>query len=78
MKLVIQNAGRLWAGNENVGATLATGLLERVHDVVVSCRARGPIWARLESLGVPPATQRPRGDRHPVSAILFARWLRRQ
>ena len=78
MKLVIQNAGRLWAGNENVVATLATGLLERGHDVVVSCRARGPIRARLESLGIPTATQRPRGDLDPVSAILFARWLRRQ
>ena len=43
MKLVIHNGSRLWAGNEKAVATLATGLLERGHDVVVSCRARGAV-----------------------------------
>ena len=78
MKLVIHNGSRLWAGNEKAVATLATGLLERGHDVVVSCRARGAVRERLESLGIPTTTQRPRGDLDPISAIAFARWLRRQ
>jgi glycosyltransferase involved in cell wall biosynthesis len=77
MKVVIQNNGRVWGGNEKWMATLAAGLAARGHEVVVSCR-RGPVRERLRALGIATSSLRPRGDADLLSALSFAVWLRRQ
>jgi glycosyltransferase involved in cell wall biosynthesis len=77
MKLVIQNGSHVWGGNEKWLATVAAGLLARGHGVVVSC-PRGPVRQRLEGMGVPTASARPRGDLDLASAAHFAWWLRSQ
>ena len=43
MKVVIQNTSRVWGGNEKWLATLASGLVARGHQVVVSCRRGGVV-----------------------------------
>jgi glycosyltransferase involved in cell wall biosynthesis len=76
MKLVIHNGSKVWGGNEKWLATLAVGLMERGHEVVVSCRRGGVVAAELEARGVPSIAARPRGALDPVSALDFARSLR--
>ena len=77
MKLVIQNNGTVWGGNEKWQATLAAGLIRRGHEVIVSC-PRGPVRDRLGEMGIPTTPLRPRGIADPVSGLTFAWWLRRQ
>lgn len=78
MKLVVQNGSRVWGGNEKWLSLLARGLLERGHEVVVSCVGGGPVEARLREAGVPTSRVRPRGDVDVLSAWRFRRWLQRQ
>lgn len=78
MKLVAHNGGRAWGGNEKWLATLAQGLMERGHEVVISCRRGGTVWLELERRGIPLAGTRPRGAADVISAARFAAWLRRQ
>lgn len=77
MKLVIQNTARVWGGNEKMLATLAKGLSERGHSVIISC-ARGLVSERLEAMGLRTRQFRPRGSLDPASGLSFAWWLRRQ
>lgn len=77
MKLVIQNNGTVWGGNEKWQATLAAGLIQRGHEVIVSC-PRGPVRTGLRAMGIPTTPLRPRGIADPVSGLSFAWWLRRQ
>ncbi|HSU12949.1 glycosyltransferase [Longimicrobium sp.] len=77
MKLVIQNGSRVWGGNEKWLATLASGLIARGHQVVVSC-PRGAVRNRLGEMGIATTPVRPRGELDAVSGIAFARWLRRE
>jgi glycosyltransferase involved in cell wall biosynthesis len=77
MKLVIQNGSRVWGGNEKWLATLAAGLIARGHEVVVSC-PRGAVRERLREMGIATTPVRPRGELDAVSALAFARWLRRE
>jgi glycosyltransferase involved in cell wall biosynthesis len=74
VKLIVQNGSRFWGGCEKWMATLSRGLLDRGHDVIVSC-APGPVRARLEFMGVPTTPVRPRGDLDVVSAVAFQRML---
>lgn len=73
MRLVIQNSGHVWGGNEKWLGILAAGLGSRGHDVLVSCKA-GPVRDRLQSRGIRTTKHRPRGAVDPVSASTFA-WL---
>jgi glycosyltransferase involved in cell wall biosynthesis len=77
VKLVIQNGSRIWGGNEKWLATLARGLLDGGHQVVVSCPP-GEVRTRLEGMGVATSAVRPRGDLDVLSGVAFARWLRRE
>jgi glycosyltransferase involved in cell wall biosynthesis len=74
MKLVILNSARVWGGNEKMLATVATGLMRRGHDVVVSCAA-GVVSNRLKEMGVRVSHFRPRGAIDPISGLSFAGWL---
>ncbi|HEX6574849.1 MAG TPA: glycosyltransferase [Gemmatimonadaceae bacterium] len=75
MKLVIQNTARVWGGNEKSLATLARGLSERGHEVVVSC-AKGTVSERLRGMGIRITHFRPRGLVDFVSGASFAVWLK--
>src|SRR5690606_1712926 len=65
-------------GNETQVILVAEALRDRGHDVVVSCRAGGPVEAALRARGVRTTGIRPRGDADPFGALRFARWLRRE
>jgi glycosyltransferase involved in cell wall biosynthesis len=75
MKLVIQSMSRVWGGNEKWFATVATGLVKRGHEIIVSC-PDGPVRDRLRRLGLRTTGFRPRGVIDPVSGLSFAAWLR--
>lgn len=75
MKLVIQNTSNVWGGNEKWLATVADGLRQRGHDVVVSCRP-GIVAGELKARGIRTSPFRPRGPVDFVSGFTFARWLR--
>jgi glycosyltransferase involved in cell wall biosynthesis len=77
MKLVIQNTSHVWGGNEKWLATLASGLGERGHEVIVSC-AMGPVQRELAGRGIATSPFRPRGAIDFVSGLAFAAWLRGQ
>ncbi len=76
MKLVAQNAARVWGGNEKWLATVAEGLLARGHEVVVACRRGGPVAAELARRGVAVAPVLPGGYLDAWRGVRFARWLR--
>ncbi len=78
MKLAAQNAGRVWGGNEKWLCTVAAGLRARGHEVVVACRAGGPVAAELAGRGVPTAHVLPGGYLAAWRGLRFARWLRRE
>lgn len=77
MKLVIQNGSRVWGGNEKWLATLASGLIARGHEVIVSC-PRGAVRERLGEMRIATTGVRPRGVLDAASGVAFARWLRRE
>ncbi|HEX8276384.1 MAG TPA: glycosyltransferase [Longimicrobiaceae bacterium] len=78
MKLAAQNAGRVWGGNEKWLCTVAAGLRARGHEVVVACRADGPVAAELARRGVATAHVLPGGYLAAWRGLRFARWLRRE
>ncbi|HEX8209000.1 MAG TPA: glycosyltransferase [Longimicrobium sp.] len=78
MKVVIQNNGHVWGGNEKWLATLAAGLLANGHSVVVSCRREGAVWQELARRGIPTSPIRPGTRVDVVRGMRFARWLRRE
>lgn len=78
MKLVIHDAAQVWGGNEKWLATLAAGLIARGHQVVVSCRASGPVREELERRGIPTSAVRPGTYGDVVRGVRFALWLRSQ
>lgn len=65
-------------GNERQLLLIVDGLRKRGHEVVVSCRATGPVVEALRMIGVETTDVRPRGDADLWSTYRFARWLRRQ
>jgi glycosyltransferase involved in cell wall biosynthesis len=77
MKLVIQNMSRVWGGNEKWLSMVARGLIDRGHDVTVSC-VKGKVSENLETLGIPTTNHRARGDIDFVSALDFAAYLRKE
>lgn len=77
MKLVAQNGSRVWGGNEKWLCTVAAELRARGHEVVVACRAGGPVAAELARRGVPTAHVLPGGYLDAWRGLRFARWLRR-
>lgn len=78
MKLVIHNAARVWGGNEKWMLTLARGLAERGHDVVVACRRGGEVARRMENAGIRTCAVRPGAPLDLPRAVRFAAWLRRE
>jgi glycosyltransferase involved in cell wall biosynthesis len=78
MKVVIQNASRVWGGNEKWLATVASGLQARGHRVVVSCRGGSVVADELERRGVPTTSIRPGGYADVARGIRFAWWLARE
>lgn len=77
MKLVIQNTSRVWGGNEKWLGVLASGLIARGHEVVVSCRP-GAVSLELSERGISTAPFRPRGAIDVVSGAAFTAWLAAQ
>lgn len=78
MKIAIHVDGPVIRGNERQVMRIADGLRARGHEVVVSCRAGGPVEAELRALGIRTTGIRPRGDADPWNALAFVRWLRRE
>lgn len=78
MKVAIHVDGPIIRGNERQVMRIAAGLTARGHEVVVSCRAGGPVEAALREMGIRTTGIRPRGDADLVSALAFVRWLRRE
>ena len=76
MKIAIHVDGPIIRGNERQVIRVADGLRARGHDVVVSCRAGGPVQAALEAIGIRTTGIRPGGDADLWNALRFARWLR--
>jgi glycosyltransferase involved in cell wall biosynthesis len=78
MKLAIHNGSRVWGGNERWIANLAVALRDRGHDIVVSCRAEGPLSDYLQRNGIATSPIRPGGDIDLRGAMRFARWLAKE
>jgi glycosyltransferase involved in cell wall biosynthesis len=77
VKLVIQNTSGVWGGNEKWLATLAGGLTERGHEVIVSCRT-GAVSEELARRGIRTAPYRPRGAIDFFSGFAFSAWLAKE
>ncbi len=77
MKLVIQNTSRVWGGNEKWLATLAAGLIDRGHSVMVFC-VPGPVGAELAKRRIPTYPFRPCGSVDVASGLTFATSLARE
>lgn len=78
MKLVIHNGARVWGGNEKWMLILARGLVQRGHEVVVSCRRGGEVARRMEAGGIRTSPVRPGAKLDVPRALRFAAWLRRE
>jgi glycosyltransferase involved in cell wall biosynthesis len=78
MKIAIHVDGPIIRGNERQVMRIADGLRARGHEVVVSCRAGGPVEAELRRMGIRTTGIRPRGDADLWNALAFVRWLRRE
>jgi glycosyltransferase involved in cell wall biosynthesis len=78
MKIAIHVDGPIIRGNERQVMRIAGGLRARGHEVVVSCRAGGPVEAELRAMGIRTTGIRPRGDADLWNAAAFVRWLRRE
>jgi glycosyltransferase involved in cell wall biosynthesis len=78
MKIAIHVDGPIIRGNERQVMRIADGLRARGHEVVVSCRAGGPVEAELRAMGFRTTGIRPRGDADLWNALAFVRWLRRE
>ena len=78
MKIAIHVDGPIIRGNERQVMRIAGGLRARGHEVVVSCRAGGPVEAELRARGFRTTGIRPRGDADLWNALAFVRWLRRE
>ncbi|MFP4624381.1 MAG: glycosyltransferase, partial [Gemmatimonadota bacterium] len=77
VRVAIHADGPRVRGNERQAILLARGLVARGHEVLASCRRRGPVRDGLEAAGARTTGVRPRGDADLASALLFAAWLRR-
>jgi glycosyltransferase involved in cell wall biosynthesis len=78
MKVAIHVDGPIIRGNERQVMRIAGGLRARGHEIVVSCRAGGPVEAELRAMGIRTTGIRPRGDADLWNAAAFVRWLRRE
>lgn len=78
MKIALHVDGPVIRGNEQQLLVLVEGLVARGHEVVASCRGGGPVEDALRERGARTTHVRPRGDADIVSALRFARWLRRE
>lgn len=78
MKLVIQSDSRIWGGNEKWLLLVGTGLAERGHDVLVSCKPGRPVEERARRAGLRVTHRRPGGDADVPGAVGFALMLRRE
>src|SRR5690606_8386847 len=78
MKIALHVDGPIIRGNEEQALQIARLLKERGHEVVVSCRANGPVQRAMHDIGVRTTGIRPRGDVDVWSALRFAFWLRRE
>ncbi len=76
MKVVIQSDAKGWGGNEKWLLLVATGLAERRHDVLISCRAGVPVAERAHAAGLRITHKRPAGDADVANAFAFATLLR--
>jgi glycosyltransferase involved in cell wall biosynthesis len=78
MKIAFHVDGVEVRGSERQTLLIATGLRERGHSVVVSCRGGGPVEAAFRAAGLTTTSIRPRGDADVWSGLAFAAWLRRE
>lgn len=78
MKVVVQSDARIWGGNEKWLLLIATGLAERGHDVLVSCKPGHPVEERARAAGLRVTGRRPGGDADLPRALAFATMLRRE
>lgn len=78
MKVVIHNDGRKLQGSERQLVILAEGLVERGHEVVVSCLAGGGLERALRDRDIRTTRIRPKGDAHLPAAFRFFLFLRRE
>jgi glycosyltransferase involved in cell wall biosynthesis len=78
MKVVVQSDARIWGGNEKWLLMVATGLVDRGHEVLVSCKPGRPVAERAAAAGLRVTHHRPGGDADLPRALGFAAMLRRE
>jgi glycosyltransferase involved in cell wall biosynthesis len=78
VKVAMHVDGPAIRGNERQALLIASGLVERGHEVVVSCRAGGVVQREMEARGTRTTGVRPRGDADLWNLLRFAAWLRRE
>lgn len=78
MKVAFHVDGVEFRGSERQSLLIATGLRDRGHSVVVSCRGGGPVEAAFRDAGITTTSVRPRGDADLFSGAAFTAWLRRE
>ncbi len=78
MKVAMHVDGVEFRGSERQTLLVATGLRDRGHSVVVSCRGGGPVEAAFRGASLPTTSVRPRGDADVLSGLAFVTWLRRE
>lgn len=78
MRIAFHADGPRIRGNERQTLQLVRGLVGRGHEVVASCRRRGPVRQAMEVAGARTTGIRPRGDADLYSLLRFALWLRRE
>ena len=75
MKLVIQNSSKSWGGQQKSLATIARGLLDRSHGVVVACHPDGEFAEEMARREIPTAAAPLGGDLNFHRVFNFMRLL---
>jgi glycosyltransferase involved in cell wall biosynthesis len=76
VKIAMHMNGASIRGSEKQSFLVASGLRDRGHEVVVSCRRGGQVEALLRDAGIATTAIRPRGDADLYHALAFAAMLR--
>ena len=78
MKVLLYMGGRRIRGNEVQSLLIVEGLVQRGHDVIVSCRERSAVNDAALKAGARTTARRPRGEFNPVTTAAFANLLRKE
>lgn len=77
LRIALHVDGRRVRGSERQLLLLGAALIERGHELHVSCVAKSPVADAFGALGAAVSGARPRGDVDPFSLAGYVLWLRR-